>query len=69
LANALSLTAKREYGTTPNGNPMNGMWVLQTATGEMVDFDQYRHDLASRNGLTYEDFAAACEMAGKEMNK
>jgi len=36
----------REYGLTPNGNSMNGRWVLRNEKGEMVDFDKYRNDLA-----------------------
>lgn len=45
------LTARREYGVTPNGNPVGGRWVLRDAAGGWVDFDQYRHDLWERNGL------------------
>lgn len=41
----------REYGKTPNGNNMNGRWVLREAQGAMVDFDQYSNDLAERNNL------------------
>jgi len=37
---------RRENGTTPNGNPLGGRWVLRDATGVMVDFDQYRNDLS-----------------------
>jgi hypothetical protein len=44
-------TLKREYGETPNGNPLNGRWVLRGPDGERIDFDQYRHDLASRYRL------------------
>lgn len=44
----------REHGETPNGNPLGGRWVLRSAAGEFLDFDQYRHDLASRNGLRFE---------------
>lgn len=43
-----TLTMKREYGTTPNGNPMSGRWVVRNKAGEMVDFDQYANDLAER---------------------
>lgn len=40
----------REYGETPNGNPLNGRWVLRR-NGEFVDFDKYRNDLAEHNNL------------------
>ena len=39
-------TLKREYGKTPNGNPLNGRWVLRNSNGKWIDFDQYRNDLA-----------------------
>lgn len=43
---------RREYDTlTPNGNKMAGRWVLRNEKGEMVDFHQYRHDLADHYGL------------------
>ena len=44
-------TASRESGSTPNGNPLGGRWVLRDAAGAFVDFDQDRHDLFERNGL------------------
>ena len=43
---------KREYGITPNGNKIEGAWVLRDAKGTWLDFDQYRHDLAGRNNLS-----------------
>lgn len=45
------VTARREYGLTPNGNPISGRWVLRDAGGRWIDFDQYQHDLFERNGL------------------
>lgn len=45
----------REYGETPNGNPLGGRWVLRSPTEEFLDFDQYRHDLAERNNLCLAD--------------
>lgn len=45
------LTARREYGLTPNGNPVGGRFVLRDADGKWIDFDQYRHDLFEHNGL------------------
>ncbi len=44
---------EREYGMTPNGNPLDGRWVLRSIKGDLVDFDQYRYDLAERNGLRF----------------
>jgi hypothetical protein len=45
------ITVQREYGKTPNGNDLNGFWVLRNSKGEFKDFDQYRHDLADRNHI------------------
>lgn len=42
---------KREYGVTPNGNKIEGAWVLRSSDGSWIDFDQYRNDLAARNDL------------------
>jgi hypothetical protein len=42
---------QREYGTTPNGNPVGGFWVLRGPNDEWVDYDQYRFDLMGRNGF------------------
>lgn len=42
---------RREYCLTPNGNEMNGRWVLRDITGKMIDFDQYRSNLTERNGF------------------
>lgn len=41
----------REYGKTPNGNPMGGRWVLRDDKRNMVDFDQYSNDIAERHNL------------------
>jgi hypothetical protein len=43
---------RREHGETPNGNPLNGRWVLRNSKGLFIDFDRYRNDIAERNGLT-----------------
>ncbi|MCF2902438.1 hypothetical protein L1267_18880 [Pseudoalteromonas sp. OFAV1] len=46
-------TLKREFDTlTPNGNRLNGRWALRNSQGELVDFDKYRNDLASRQGIS-----------------
>lgn len=44
-------TLKREYGKTPNGNDLNGRWVLRNPHGVFIDFDQYRNDLIERHKL------------------
>lgn len=44
-------TIKREQGLTPNGNPLNGRWVLRDPEGKFIDFNQYRHDLIEHNGF------------------
>ena len=46
-----SHSIKREYGATPNGNPLNGRWVLRI-NNVLVDFDKYRNDLVERYNLT-----------------
>lgn len=48
------MTMAREQGKTPNGNEMNDKWVLRDSSGTMVDFDQYRSDLAERNDIWLE---------------
>jgi hypothetical protein len=48
-------TMKREYGETPNGNNLNGSWVLRDSNGEWVDFNQYRNDLACHHNLDLRD--------------
>ncbi len=40
---------RREWGETPNSNPVGGRWVLRNEKGEWIDFDQYSNDLAERN--------------------
>jgi hypothetical protein len=45
----MQLTGRREYGTTPAGNPMGGRWVVRDAQGVYVDHDQYRNDLEPRH--------------------
>ena len=40
-------TVIREYGLTPNGNPIGGHWVRRDAHGKWLDYNQYRHDLMS----------------------
>jgi hypothetical protein len=41
--------AARENGTTPNGNSMNSRWVVRDRqTGDFIEVDQYRNDLAYR---------------------
>jgi hypothetical protein len=40
----------REYGKTPNGNDLNGKWVLRL-DGKFIDFDKYRNDLIERHNI------------------
>ena len=47
-------TIQREYGKTPNGNDLNGRWVLRKQ-GEFIDFDKYRYDLLERYDLRSRD--------------
>lgn len=50
------LVLSREWNSKmPNGEPMSGWWVLRDAEGKMVDYDQYRNDIASRHDLTLND--------------
>lgn len=49
------MVMQREYGKTPNGNDIDGRWVLRGADGEMIDFDQYRNDIADRYNLNLEE--------------
>lgn len=54
-SNPSGYSMTREYGKTPNGNDLEGEWVLRK-NGEFVDFDQYRIDLAERNHLDLIDY-------------
>ena len=36
---------------TPNGNDMNGRWVLRNQYGIIIDFDQYINDLTDRHNM------------------
>ena len=42
---------RREYGVTPNGNPLGGRWVFRGPFGDFIDFDQYVNDLVGRYDL------------------
>lgn len=42
---------RREWGTTPNGNPMAGRWVYRDGAGNLVDFNQCCNDLFEHNNL------------------
>lgn len=49
------LLLQREYDEfTPNGNPMNGRWVLRGPTGVLVDFDPSLNDIAERNNIRFQ---------------
>jgi hypothetical protein len=42
---------RRENGTTPNGNPVAGRWVLRDFRGNWIDCHKYRSDLAEHHGF------------------
>lgn len=43
---------KREYETlTPNGNALAGRWAFRDEGGELLDYDKYINDLASRHHI------------------
>lgn len=44
---------QREYGLTPNGNNINGRWVLRGPNKELIDFYYYRDDLLERHGFVF----------------
>lgn len=44
-------TMQREYGETPNGNEVNGRWVLRNDQKKFIDYNQYRQDLAEKYGF------------------
>jgi hypothetical protein len=45
-------SVQREWDIkTPNGNTMNGRWVLRNQYGIVIDFDGYINDLADRWNL------------------
>lgn len=48
-------TMRREHGLTPNNNELGGQWVLRDPSGQWIDFDKYRYDLADRNGFYIDD--------------
>jgi hypothetical protein len=46
----------REYaGETPNGNKLNGVWVLRDPAGAFLDHSMYRIDIAERHGFELSD--------------
>ncbi len=40
---------RREYGLTPEGNEIDGRWVLRDRYGHWIDVDKYRYDIAPRH--------------------
>ena len=42
---------QREFGLTPNENPINGRWVLRDAKGNWIDFHRSLNDLMEHNNL------------------
>lgn len=48
----------REYGVSPNGNPLQGAWVCRNYhTGDYIDHDRKRNDLAERLNIKLEGYA------------
>ena len=45
---------QREYGISPNGNQINGFWVLRDKFGTWIGFDQYRYNLAELHSFELE---------------
>lgn len=43
-----SVTIKREYGNSPNDNPLDGKWVARIENGDIIDMDKYQNDLIPR---------------------
>lgn len=42
----------REYGNAPNGEPLQGCWVLRDPNGTIIDYGSYRNDITERHGFT-----------------
>ena len=46
------MTLQREFDSlTPNGSKMDGRWVLRDNMDILVDWGQYRNDIAEHNNL------------------
>lgn len=52
----------REYGIAPNGDGFRGKWVYRNVLNEIVDFDQFRHDLFERVGLRVSDIGDGLDL-------
>jgi len=48
---SVKFTVRREHGSTPNGNALDGKWVARDPNGIWIDFDKYRFDLFDRLGV------------------
>lgn len=49
------LILQREQDSlTPNGNPMDGRWVLRGPTGVLIDFAPSLNDIAERNNIRFQ---------------
>lgn len=42
---------RREHGLTPNGNEIDGRWVLRDEQSAWIDVNRYRNDIVERYGL------------------
>lgn len=52
IRNDVQFTIAREYGKSPEGNPLMGAWVIRNFfTGDYIDHDRHRTDLAERHAI------------------
>lgn len=53
--NDVQFVIAREYGQSPEGNPLMGAWVIRNYfTGDYIDHDRHRTDLAERHAIKLE---------------
>lgn len=53
--NDVQFVIAREYGQSPEGNPLMGSWVIRNFfTGDYIDHDRHRTDLAERHAIKLE---------------
>ena len=48
---------RKTDGMTPNRNEFWGQWAYYNVDGELVDWNQYRHDLFERNNIDFYNMA------------
>ena len=44
-------TLSREFGQTPDGQDLDGQWVLRESNGTYIDHSVYRNDIAEKHEL------------------